>query len=659
MRINKIYSAFAAAAVLMGAAACTDKVDYQPTPAYTGQNVYFSSELGDELRIATDATSFTVPIYRQGDTSELTVGLEATIVDDEGQPTAGIFTVPTQVTFPEGATDVEIPFGVELAQITPEMRYVLNIKIAGEDKTPYGLTDMTYTVLYSPWTALEKYDEDGMPALVTISVLSDYVDRPLPVYVSHSLANMSLPEDKRAMRFQFGDYDCIDLQPVEDAQEDWCNGYNAVIDYDPVTGFLTMEPTPTNIDYGGKEIYCTDVYTYVTKVNPAAAGDTDPSRFQGLSQYLVDRGLIGLNAIWYTESGILQQEYDYYQLPGFKSYTLRAEYTGTRTTVKGDEYALVEVYRSDDVASFAYELQRGALTTEQASALADKIEANTDAELYYDQTTTFEFQLRQPGTFTMVLVGYDEDGQRVAASKYEFDYKPAIPYNWNSVGVAEYTDGFMYCMYNGLDAMTWDVEVEQSSDNPGIIRMVNPYKSANYPYTSPSQDLPGNAFITLNIEDPAGVYVLPSPQNIQWSSQDGEISFSSQAGNNIVENGMTLASQKRKGLCGTLDADDVITFPGGALTISFSKVQDGVWHLTNFDMNLPHDSSKPADMAAQLKSTGEFYLDLSSLKLAGKSAPAKAKAALPIVGRVVKRDLRSAAPGAINVAAPAASSVEL
>ncbi len=54
---------------------------------------------------------------------------------------------------------------------------------------------------------------------------------------------------------------------------------------------------------------------------------------------------------------------------------------------------------------------------------------------------------------------------------------------WQSLGMAQYTDGIASGPYS-IDILTYEVEVEQSLDNPSLYRLVNPYTNGNWEYNS-------------------------------------------------------------------------------------------------------------------------------------------------------------------------------
>lgn len=55
------------------------------------------------------------------------------------------------------------------------------------------------------------------------------------------------------------------------------------------------------------------------------------------------------------------------------------------------------------------------------------------------------------------------------------------PADWENIGAAEFTDGWITPLYTGGTPETWSVEVEQSVKDPNIYRLVNPYKDGIMP----------------------------------------------------------------------------------------------------------------------------------------------------------------------------------
>ena len=608
MKFNKILTAIAGAALLAGAWSCTDKTEYTPAPAYDGDEVYFSQEDEQDVPIKVDATQVSVNVYRNGGLDkELTVGIDASIVDEEGEPTTAVFSPATQVTFPAGSNVAELVIGVTFSAVTPEENYVLTAKIAGEAHTPYGLTERTYTLSYAPWGEYERY-KDPEFGTVTLSLFG-ISDKEVAVYKAKSLINDSV-------RFQFGDAYCPELNDVQATWTYYVNGYHATVIADSVHQRAVWEPMPTGDENSfGSMVMVTDAYTYVSQINPAAIPDgATAENFLNTSRYLPDRGLFGFNTIYYIEGRMVGQQAEYMQLPGFADYGIEVRYLGNMYYNNlEEEAAKVNVYRTDDLASYAYRLEKGALTEDEVKAVLADMLKEESPELVYDQQLDYEFFLREEGPYTLVFTGYDDAGENVFNTYYTFGYEPSVPYTWRTLGYAEYTDGFVYSLFTSIPAYTWDVLVEQSTVDPNVLRLVNPYKFGNgWPMADATYDNDGNDFVYINIETSNCVYIASGSRlGVQLSSSDGYINVYSQAGE-YVEGGARPAQVARLGYGGTIDENQVITFPASTLLGQFTIYNPDSWLNTNLNMDIAAD-----DYVAQRKTIGSFYLDLGAFNLGG------------------------------------------
>lgn len=628
MNTKKLYTTLAAGALLLGLWSCSDDNSYTANTDTSGDDVYFSKNEPAEVEITNGASQVSVMLYRAKADGELTVNLQTTITDAEGNPTTNIFDPTTIVTFADGETNVAVPIQVVFSAVTPEEKYTMKMKIENEKASTYGMTERDFILLYSPWTDYKPY-KGSEPALVTMSGLRNFEDNPIPVYESKSIV-------KDQKKFQFGDYDCPDLQEEESRWQALCNYNNGTIvvdtlvyiDEDETVNDIRFEPMSLNIDYNGEDLKYTDVYTYVSEINPAAMPEgATPEDFKGMSGFIAESGLFVVNAIYYTESRMVMQENDYFQLPGFAEYTLTASYDGivipSDTNEEEVEYS---IHRSEDVFSYAYKLCEGRLTEEQASAEAESLINNEDYELYYDLTSTFRTILHDSGYYTIVAVGYNEAGEYVCRTATAFNYKRIVPYTWRSIGLCEYTDGFIYPFYSSMEPETWDTEVEQSTVNPNVIRLVNPYRyrTGGWPYAEPNYDLKGNYYIEINFEDKEMVYIKQAPLGIMMNERNGEIYVWSRT-DQLVEQGLSTSFIKRRGYQGKMDADQCITFPGASLLTAWGGMRDDAgnlqWEFSNltpgFDIN-PNTNPNP-DYNGELKKTGPFYLSLKGKDLSPKA----------------------------------------
>ena len=131
----------------------------------------------------------------------------------------------------------------------------------------------------------------------------------------------------------------------------------------------------------------------------------------------------------------------------------------------------------------------------------------------------------------------------------------ANPEVFKSLGNAAYTDDYIAGLF-GVEPVTYEVEVEESVDNPGKYRLVNPYGEC-FPYNEPGDwDDSKNYYLVINAQDPECVYVELSPMGLKWGYDMSAYSYAAY----MLDSGATLADVKASGNGGTL-VDGVITFP--------------------------------------------------------------------------------------------------
>lgn len=621
MKFTKIYSIIAAAVISAGAWSCSDDVKYDPTPEYQGDEVYFSPE-GTEVAIPNGATSVSAKIYRVKADKELTVGLLSTVLNGDGSECTGIFDPTTQVTFAAGETVAEIPVGVTFSAVTPGEDYSITFKIDGENHTPYGLSEQTFIFSYSPYGDYKRIGgtEYGSATLSAFGLTQEAA-----VYEAHSIL------DKSMIRYQFGDYGDSELNPDENDWTWYVNGYNAVITVDSLQSAAFLEPMPTGDDNTfGEMLMITDAYTYVSQINPDALPDGATAQdFYRSSRYSAETGEISINMVYYTSGSIRRQTAEYFQLPGYTSYSIDFTYLGNFYYKAEKEEAMqIEAYRSDGLASYVYKLYPGTLTNAEIQAKVAELQNDTNLEPVYDQQTTLEFFLREPADapYTLVAVGSNEAGKAKAFGYLRFTYTPSVPYRWVSLGYAEYSDGIVAGIYR-VTSMTWDVEVEQSLDNPGKIRLVNPYKAGNgWGRADEANDLKGNYYLNLDITDPTLVYIEQSELGIALNSSEGAISAWSEAAQ-MLEQGRTPAQIRSGRRNGTMNEDQEITFPGSTLYGALANYNDGEWMNTNFNPNV--DTS---NLTGQRRVKGPFFLGLYDMDLSGNTKVSVRKQAAMTAG---------------------------
>lgn len=163
------------------------------------------------------------------------------------------------------------------------------------------------------------------------------------------------------------------------------------------------------------------------------------------------------------------------------------------------------------------------------------------------------------------LVVWATNGMQTKSAFVEYTTEKN-PEKFKSLGMGLYTEDFLYGLFNGMENLTYEVEVQESEDNPGKYRLVNPYGAA-FPYNEEGDyDATQDYYMVIDAQDPEGVYIPLQGVGCDWGY--GEWTVYSYAAY-YLDNGYTAEQVKEAGLFGTL-ADGVITFPEKSLLITAS-----------------------------------------------------------------------------------------
>lgn len=589
MKLNKIFTALAGLALLWGSSACTDEVKYDPTPKYDGDQVFFSPEAPSSIALAEGAKTFTFPLQRYEANEELTVGLECSITGPEGAEMTQVFSLPTQITFPADAKKVEVPVGVVFSEVTPDFDYVLNVKVAGEKASPYGATTATFAVSYAPWTDWVKYSDE--PGTMTLSAPANgwYEDL---VYTRSSALNPDLVQYKIAGPFEDLPYEYIfTVHPEHKVSVDG-KGYPLVLMDNIQTSRPWLQDQTDGLICDAMSFFTTPGEMTLEEVLRDYAPNYTPAYFDA------EKGLFFINI--FLTSTQLVKEYKaagpyacYLQLPGFANYEISLTEVGNFVDTEGTESIVLDIYKSDDVNSYAYAIEKGELSEEQVNAVADAIKADPEAELNYESLTTIKFSPEEDGTYTFVAVGYNESGEAVCVSSETFEFESVKKASeFKEIGMCEYTDAYLPYLIKDFPAETWDVMVEESTVTPGLYRLVDPYYYIAEKYgQSGFTYVKGTHYVLIDATDPDGVFIDLQATGLDMQNNSDQMIVGSVAGNALA-GGATLEQVKAEGKCGTLK-NGVITFPEGMLLGSWTSfIQQG--------------------MAAYCNKAGEFYLEVGA-----------------------------------------------
>lgn len=566
MNFNNILKSLAAGALLLVGWACTDEVQYYPAPQPEGDQVFFTED-PSSVQIPENATSLPFELKRVVTAGAVSVPVTGAVTDAEGNPVNDIFTFPEEVTFADGEALATYSVGVDYSKVVAETDYYITLAISGAEVSPYGVTELTFAASYAPWTDWEPYSKsDPIYEGVTGPPLDGEALKDT-VWVCKSLTNPNLE------KYRFPAYLYTNLYFDYDLTVDKTRTYTV----NGETVYQTTMPL-TNVHYvtsSGTVAYL-DYYTYLTEY----MGDTEAEAQEeviaaGAPTFFNERtgtfyvAIVGVdyetpgNGNWYGAPA-----YTVLQLPGFISYSFTFNMLGNYVDTSGAECAVVQIIRSEDIAYYILGVMEGQPSADDIADFQDKLAANPDATLIYDASYNAVVPFSQDGSYTLVTVAYDADGNRVYADSYTFEATSVKKEsNWVERGVCEYTDGFMgvykFEDQNGnpvdLGGLTWDAAYEENKEIPGYYRVVNPYKTWAQGVGGTRWLQSGNYYIYVNCADAESCYVEYSPIGIMVTDRDGMIFGYSLAYNELV-GGATFDEVADLGYFGMLDSGE-LTFP--------------------------------------------------------------------------------------------------
>lgn len=144
--------------------ACHDDPVYEPAPQPVTPPAYFNMSDEQVVDLEEDSKDFIVPLYRANGGAAQTVNVTTTVSAEEGV-NANVFDIPQTVTFEEGMTRADMVIKLDMADIVPLKEYDFTFKVDGESN-PYLITDVAYTVMYTPWETVVDPANPDQPSLL-------------------------------------------------------------------------------------------------------------------------------------------------------------------------------------------------------------------------------------------------------------------------------------------------------------------------------------------------------------------------------------------------------------------------------------------------------------------------------------------------------------
>ena len=536
---KNIYSLFLAIFALAGFTACSDSEDYKWADVPANAQVYFSKDLPAQQNISNKTNSFTIPVNRVKTDEAITVPVTLTSEDN-------FLSAPSSVAFAAGqaTADLVLSYDPEALVYDKFKEATLSIADAGYT-TPYGATSYTFKA-----GALSPYAPIGNGTLtegylweytVGVSIMQNQENKNM--YRIYGAIHPDIVTDNTSPYLEI-----TLLQPGDVVRGETVDRENLVYFADFNSGYHHATYDADVMWYHPSKLVSTGpIENWLHNVVVAYNEDGTPGEIQLAPFYYMD-GVGGWNKT--QNDGIITITF-----PGYepKDYSAAFACTGVFTDLAGSVFAEGVL----ELGADAKDVRAVVVSADDdADAVADAIAAGeleaTPVEAGHIYVPIAE---GQTGKLQVVVVVLDDDKaiQGVYSSPFEYYGGGANP--WVSLGKGLYTDDFVSSLF-GLDPVTYEVEIEENTETPGVYRMIYPYGEI-YPYNEEGDwDASSVYNIEINAEDPEGVYIPVQDIGIDYGY--GAMAIQSWGARYVANNSMD--ELKAEGYMGTLK-DGVITLP--------------------------------------------------------------------------------------------------
>ena len=528
-------------------ACSSDDNDYQWASVPAGDQVYFSKDLPAKQALSKKASSFTIPVNRVKTDAATTVNIALTSEDN-------FLTAPTSVTFEAGKATADLVLSYDPDALEYDNFKKVSLDISGEGvTTPYGASTYNFTVGF-----LSPYKSIGVGTMV-----EDYL-----FGFTASVQVLQNEENPNVYRVQNGYALKVKQSDAADEASDYIEitllkPGDTLFDV-PVTMSDLVYFTPTSTGFYHEDTEST-IWLY------------HPAHFKSLAN---ENNWVLSRVLAYKEDGTpgqIQLAPRYHLVPDGRGWAANNSADVCVITFPGyapKDYTATLAAQGifTDLAGNVFAQAYAELGADATNVKAVVIEADADPEAVADAIAAGELEATDvdggvinvpipegvSGKLQIVLVVLDEDGAVKTVCSSNFEYYGGAASPWESIGIGLLTDNLFITMYspdgeNAFDAQTLPVEIEENNENPGLYRLVDPFK----PY---ADEISYMNYTTANLEvnaiDPEGVYIEMQATGID--DGDGMTYIASTGGYYLASE--DFETLKGYGYFGTLK-DGVITLP--------------------------------------------------------------------------------------------------
>lgn len=590
--------------VMAALTACSDDDKYTPAQALSNAQVFFASDIPSSVKLAEDQTSFDVKINRVKTDGELTVALTST---QDTASTAQV-TVPGSVTFADGEKEAVITVTYDPTTIDYDDVNKVNISIAdAEYATPYGITTYAFEASmpapWTPWIATKAawvsagYDAAEWP-------LSESESTCTYTYTSCPFSALKGPDPGLPILYRKS------LNDPTKAQfwiQHWAFNVDLYLDYNPETHNIVV---PMN--YIGADDEDLGSF-YMTDVSGWQQADFYSRGYP--CTYDPESGKFVLNVAYVTaELACYGYGEETIQVDGFYVPDYSAVPTFEGVLTKDDlPYAQVTMEFGADVQKvLGYIVEKGA----DKDAVADALAAG-DVEGVELVAGINNLPIGDLTGELLLVVASVVDGEVAYHDAVSFGYYGGGKSPWTALGTGYFTDDMILPLF-GYEADDYPVEIEESTETPGVYRLLAMYSAVAADFGVES----GTGDVIVNAEDPDAVYILPQPLELTLGS-NGPFSISTDAGEYVAEYGFEAVKAQLPEIFATLK-DGVISFPvltderedGSTMNYQLWAVMNGKYYYAGragqFKIVLPEAAAEVKAKAASAARAKSFRARLTA-----------------------------------------------
>ena len=530
MKQNKFSLSLLAVAAL-SLAACQSEYEDTDTisdPA-SGSGVYFAADAASEYDLTEPSGSFTIDVYRDNTAEAATVTLEMQLTQVTG---SGIVTIVPTVTFAAGQSQTTL--NVNYAELAYGEIWTAVINVPQSDYNPYATSQYTFDIARpEPWSDWELWGS----GIYNYSAYFSGTDDDYPIY--HRANKVDPTQEQFYMQNLF-------------------YGTTLIWNYNPETGLCSVPEFDTMYESSYGEVMQSDVLAYAEvsgRYDYLVEHDIDISP----SYFDAENGVFYFNMVAYTvpDYGFWTPSWEYIVLDGYDhpDYSATISRAGVYSPDDSDDYMAANVTLGANVA-----YARVACGSNETDLYYGLVDGSIDYSEGSVSGLVFAPLNGVQGECYLMVVTFDAEGNPQEYADVVTEYYPAnVVSPWQSIGYCSYTDDLLIPLY-GYDPITYQVQVEENTEQPGLYRMVNPY-GEGYPYNEEGDYY--NANVKVDAQNPARVFIDYQDLGLTWNSSTWCIySYASW----YMDYGYTADEVESYGLFGSY-ADGKITFPVKTLLI--------------------------------------------------------------------------------------------